>query len=126
MADDEWCPDHEIVLPDGKIVPVMIYGEAILTHEDWIADGLHTGPGPNWYTYLHMSGSIAKINPIEGATLRYVPKRTSVHVAPGVVLTGASMTCPHCGETKPAEDFGFRRMGDGTVRNQSWCRACRT
>lgn len=33
--------------------------------------------------------------------------------------------CPHCGEEKPISDFGFRNMGDGTIRNQSWCKYCR-
>jgi hypothetical protein len=40
-------------------------------------------------------------------------------------------TCPHCGETKPLNDFGLRRMknagpnGEDVIRNQSWCRSCR-
>ena len=34
--------------------------------------------------------------------------------------------CPHCGELKPIEDFGMRDMGDGTIRNQSWCKDCRS
>ena len=33
--------------------------------------------------------------------------------------------CPKCGEEKPISDFGFRKMGNGTVRNQSWCKECR-
>ena len=33
--------------------------------------------------------------------------------------------CPHCGERKPIEDFGLRDMGDGNIRNQSWCKDCR-
>lgn len=33
--------------------------------------------------------------------------------------------CPHCGQEKPLSDFGYRAMGDGTVRNQSWCIECR-
>lgn len=39
-------------------------------------------------------------------------------------------TCPHCGITASGEPsiqsvFGFRNMGDGTIRSQSWCRECR-
>ena len=40
-------------------------------------------------------------------------------------------TCPHCGEMKPLNDFGLRRMQPAipgeppTVTNQSWCRPCR-
>lgn len=33
--------------------------------------------------------------------------------------------CPHCGKTKPISAFGYRDMGDGTIRNQSWCKECR-
>ena len=34
--------------------------------------------------------------------------------------------CPNCGEEKPLSDFGYRHMGDGTIRNQSWCKDCRS
>lgn len=34
--------------------------------------------------------------------------------------------CPHCGEEKPISDFGYRDMGDGNIRNQSWCSECRS
>lgn len=40
--------------------------------------------------------------------------------------------CPSCGATKPLNDFGLRRMkgagpnGVSVVRNQSWCRDCRS
>lgn len=39
--------------------------------------------------------------------------------------------CPHCGLTVDALNdvitkFGLRRMQDGTIRNQSWCRKCRS
>lgn len=33
--------------------------------------------------------------------------------------------CPNCGETKPLSDFGYRNMGNGEIRNQSWCKECR-
>lgn len=33
--------------------------------------------------------------------------------------------CPHCGLEKPLSEFGFRRMGNGDIRNQSWCKDCR-
>ena len=33
--------------------------------------------------------------------------------------------CPHFGQEKPLSDFGFRQMGNGEVRNQSWCKECR-
>lgn len=34
--------------------------------------------------------------------------------------------CPHCGEEKALSDFGFRNMGNGKIRNQSWCKDCRS
>lgn len=33
--------------------------------------------------------------------------------------------CPNCEIEKPLSDFGYRNMGDGTIRNQSWCKDCR-
>lgn len=33
--------------------------------------------------------------------------------------------CPHCGESKTLSEFGYRSMGNGEVRNQSWCGSCR-
>ena len=33
--------------------------------------------------------------------------------------------CPISGKEKPISDFGFRNMGNGTIRNQSWCKECR-
>lgn len=33
--------------------------------------------------------------------------------------------CPKCGQEKPLSEFGFRKMGNGQVRNQSWCKDCR-
>jgi len=36
--------------------------------------------------------------------------------------------CPHCGKIKPLSDFGFRMMDTDSkkVRNQSWCKECRS
>ena len=33
--------------------------------------------------------------------------------------------CPHCKQVKPLSEFGYRRMGSGVIRNQSWCKDCR-
>lgn len=33
--------------------------------------------------------------------------------------------CPKCKKEKTISEFGFRKMGDGKVRNQSWCKDCR-
>lgn len=40
--------------------------------------------------------------------------------------------CPRCEQEKPIDAFGLRRMagqgpsGEDVIRNQSWCRACRS
>ena len=35
--------------------------------------------------------------------------------------------CPHCKKEKPLSEFGLRAMEPGgTVRNQSWCKECRS
>ena len=36
-----------------------------------------------------------------------------------------STECPHCKKTKPLSEFGYRNMGNGDIRNQSWCKECR-
>ena len=28
--------------------------------------------------------------------------------------------CPNCNKPKPISEFGFRKMGNGQIRNQSW------
>ena len=33
--------------------------------------------------------------------------------------------CPKCGRELPLREFGERKMGNGEVRNQSWCKQCR-
>ena len=33
--------------------------------------------------------------------------------------------CPHCRKEKPLSEFGYRNMGNGEIRNQSWCKDCR-
>lgn len=49
------------------------------------------------------------------------------HLKNGTKIREEGMkTCPCCGEKKPMEDFGFRNMGDGTIRPQSWCKCDRS
>lgn len=33
--------------------------------------------------------------------------------------------CPKCNKEKPLSEFGWRNMGNGEIRNQSWCKECR-
>lgn len=55
------------------------------------------------------------------------PKRrkTSVYDAEGneVFIT---LMCLKCHKMKPLSQFGLRKMADGAIRNQPWCRACRS
>tara|TARA_B110000438_G_scaffold227442_1_gene221872 strand:- start:175 stop:360 length:186 start_codon:yes stop_codon:yes gene_type:complete len=45
-------------------------------------------------------------------------------------LTGDTAYCPHCTQIAEGADsiirnFGLRRMGNGALRVQSWCKSCR-
>jgi hypothetical protein len=37
-----------------------------------------------------------------------------------------SLMCLKCRKVKPLAQFGLRRMADGAIRNQPWCRTCRS
>src|SRR5262249_20107124 len=52
-------------------------------------------------------------------------RRTAVYDADGreVLIT---LMCLKCRQIKPLAQFGLRKMADGAVRNQPWCRACRS
>jgi hypothetical protein len=44
-----------------------------------------------------------------------------------VIKASGTRVCPHCGIEKPLAEFGFRRMeSGGSIRNQSWCKDCRS
>ncbi len=55
------------------------------------------------------------------------PKRrkSSVYDAEGheVLIT---LMCLKCHQMRPLAMFGLRRMADGSIRNQPWCRGCRS
>jgi hypothetical protein len=55
------------------------------------------------------------------------PKRrkSSVYDAEGheVLIT---LMCLKCHQMRPLSMFGLRRMADGSIRNQPWCRGCRS
>jgi len=44
-------------------------------------------------------------------------------------FTGDTACCPHCNEIAQGAEiinkFGLRRMGNGILRVQSWCKSCR-
>lgn len=58
-----------------------------------------------------------------GPDARGIVKKKAGNVE--VVLRGAYFHCTKCNTIKPADQFGLRKMGDGTVRNQAQCSACR-
>jgi hypothetical protein len=51
-------------------------------------------------------------------------RRASVYDAEGneVFIT---LLCLKCHKMRPLAQFGLRRMADGAIRNQPWCRTCR-
>lgn len=52
-------------------------------------------------------------------------RRSSVYDADGneVFIT---LMCLKCHGMRPLSQFGLRRMADGAIRNQPWCRPCRS
>jgi hypothetical protein len=52
-------------------------------------------------------------------------RRSSIYDADGneVFIT---LVCLKCHKTRPLSQFGLRRMADGAIRNQPWCRPCRS
>jgi hypothetical protein len=51
-------------------------------------------------------------------------RRSSVYDADGneVFIT---LVCLKCHKTRPLSQFGLRKMADGAIRNQPWCKGCR-
>jgi len=52
-------------------------------------------------------------------------RRSAVYDADGheVLIT---LMCLKCHKMRPLSQFGLRRMADGSIRNQPWCRTCRS
>lgn len=52
-------------------------------------------------------------------------RKSAVYDAEGneVLIT---MMCLKCRAMKPLGMFGLRKMADGAIRNQPWCRTCRS
>ena len=52
-------------------------------------------------------------------------RKSAVYDADGneVLIT---MMCLKCRAMKPLVMFGLRKMADGAIRNQPWCRGCRS
>ncbi len=52
-------------------------------------------------------------------------RRSSIYDADGkeVFIT---LLCLKCRQMRPLSQFGLRKMADGAIRNQPWCRPCRS
>ena len=52
-------------------------------------------------------------------------RRSSVYDGDGneVFIT---LMCLKCHKMRPLSQFGLRKMADGAIRNQPWCRTCRS
>jgi hypothetical protein len=52
-------------------------------------------------------------------------RRSSVYDCDGneVFIT---LMCLKCHKMRPLSQFGLRKMADGAIRNQPWCRSCRS
>src|SRR5512142_99505 len=61
----------------------------------------------------------------QGAEPRPKRRRSSVYDADGneVFIT---LMCLKCHKMRPLSQFGLRKMADGAIRNQPWCRTCRS
>lgn len=75
------------------------------------------------------SGALEKGAPARkqepGAAPRPKRRRSSVYDADGneVFIT---LLCLKCRKMRPLSQFGLRKMADGAIRNQPWCRTCRS
>ena len=60
-----------------------------------------------------------------GAPAKPKKRRSSVYDADGneVFIT---LMCLKCHKMRPLSQFGLRKMADGAIRNQPWCRTCRS
>jgi len=52
-------------------------------------------------------------------------RKSAVYDADGQEVL-ISLMCVKCKGLKPLAQFGLRKMADGAIRNQPWCRTCRS
>ena len=75
------------------------------------------------------NGDVAKPSPARSRDAAPAPKakrrRSSIYDADGneVFIT---LMCLKCHKMRPLSQFGLRKMADGAIRNQPWCRTCRS
>jgi hypothetical protein len=75
-----------------------------------------------------VNGEIEKQEPPrrrEPAAPKQKRRRSSIYDADGneVFIT---LMCLKCHKMRPLSQFGLRKMADGAIRNQPWCRPCRS
>jgi hypothetical protein len=75
-----------------------------------------------------VNGEIEKPEPTrrrEPAAVKPKRRRSSIYDADGneVFIT---LMCLKCHKMRPLSQFGLRKMADGAIRNQPWCRPCRS
>jgi hypothetical protein len=70
------------------------------------------------------SAAVQKAGPAAAAA-RPRRRRSSIYDADGseVFIT---LMCLKCHQMRPLSQFGLRKMADGAIRNQPWCRPCRS
>ena len=52
-------------------------------------------------------------------------RKTAIYDADGAEVL-ITLLCLKCKKMKPLMNFGLRKMADGAIRNQPWCRPCRS
>src|SRR5512145_3419050 len=75
-----------------------------------------------------VNGEIDKPEPArrrEASAAKPKRRRSSIYDADGneVFIT---LMCLKCHKMRPLSQFGLRKMADGAIRNQPWCRPCRS
>jgi hypothetical protein len=75
-----------------------------------------------------VNGEIDKPEPArrrEPSAAKPKRRRSSIYDADGneVFIT---LMCLKCHKMRPLSQFGLRKMADGAIRNQPWCRPCRS
>jgi len=69
--------------------------------------------------------AVVKKGSLPGEAPRPRRRRSSIYDADGqeVFIT---LMCLKCHQMRPLSQFGLRKMADGAIRNQPWCRPCRS
>jgi hypothetical protein len=72
-------------------------------------------------------GAVEKPAPARapGEAPRPKRRRSSVYDADGAEVF-ITLMCLKCHKMRPLSQFGLRKMADGAIRNQPWCRTCRS